>query len=540
MAIQNKISLETRFQLNNTPENFKITDNTDYSSEGISTSDVIGALVIKSPLGLVIHSTVLPLFDIDLDVQDFIDTIQLPKDSNGNVLKGNYNIEYTIRVSGAVQPGDYVKTFIYDYCYEPIIPNVDLTVDLICSKLTSTDNTPYPTELTSTNLTHTIHPPSGLNPTEYPVQTVTTPVNEYSPITTKTWTGKIVNILELTYSDGLIVDVTITGNTEKDIKDDINLCSLQCNMRALVSRYEKALENNPIDAVRLYNDQVAPALINAFMYTSNIECGNFGKAEEYYNSVLKFTGSNPDCQCDDSEVPTLIIPTCSGGGSSLTYVVDACNTNSAITVTSNTVGSETTYTVCFDDAIWNKINALTETVITSNDSSVIITPSLNGYTMTYDLSVSPSVLPTTNQFAGIIELYMLTDNALPTSLVFKAGWSSVDGIKLQEPNIVNVNNTAPTWVFQNSFYLENYIASAGGEKPKPQLQIVERSTTISFDGPPTPPQSFSYPTEIAITKIDTINDRIYFSIVNETGLPYTGTALSELYDLIAISVYINA
>jgi hypothetical protein len=234
----------------------------------------------------------------------------------------------------------------------------------------------------------------------------------------------------------------------------------------------------------------------------------------------------------------LITPTCSGGGgSSLTYVVEACNTNSAITVTSNTIGSETTYTICFDDAIWNKINALTETDIISSDNSINITTSTNGYNKEYDLTVDTSIIPIVNQFAGIVDIEMLTDNAIPTSLGFKAGWSSTQGTKLQEPTVVNLNNTAPTWVLQNSFYLDGYVASAGGELVKPQLQIVDR--TVNIDSP-NPPQTLTYPSSVAITKIDTANDRIYFTIIDEAGVPYTGTALSEIFDLISISVYLNA
>ena len=181
-----------------------------------------------------------------------------------------------------------------------------------------------------------------------------------------------------------IIDATVVGDTEKTIVDDVNICNLQCNMRALTARYAHALQYNPIDAKYIADDQLTPALINAFMYTSNIQCGNFENAEFYYNEVLKFTGSSPDCACIDGDTPTLITASGGGGGSSNTYVVAVCGTNSALTVTPNTVGDETTYTVCFDDTVWTKINALTETIITSVDATVTVTPSLNGYTTTWD------------------------------------------------------------------------------------------------------------------------------------------------------------
>lgn len=391
MAIQNKISLQTRFQLNNTPQNFRIQDTTDYASEGISTSDVVGALKILDPNGSVVHETVLPSSDIDVDVQDYIDSILLPTDSNSEVLKGTYTITYSISVTGATQAGRYSSDFVYKFCYDNIELDIDLTIDLINATVTSTDNTSYPQEVTSSTRTHTVHPPSGLDDTEWPVKLTSTKSNAYSKdgnkIATKTWTGKVENILELTYSDGLIVDVIVIGDTERDVKDDINICSLQCNMRALVDRYYKAIGTDSVNADRIYKDQVAPASIGAFMYTSNIACGNFDKAEEYYQDVLKYTGSQPDCQCSDSENPEIIYAS-SGGGNGNIYTVEACNTNNALSVTSNTVGDTTTYTVCFNQALFDKINSLTETNIVSENGSVTIVSSTQGDVKTFNLSVA--------------------------------------------------------------------------------------------------------------------------------------------------------
>lgn len=388
--IQDKISIETRFQLDNTPENFKITDNTDYASESIATTDVTGILSITDPNGNKIHEGSFSSPDIDLDVSDFIDTIQLPKDSNGDILIGNYTITYTSRVVGAVQPGDYSNTFVYKYCYEPVDVDILMEVDLICAKIKSTDNTSYPSETTSSVRTHTIFPPSALDDTTWPDQLVATAVNTYSKdgeITTDTWTAKVSTVLELTYTDGLIVDVTVVGSAERDVKDDINICNLQCNMRALVERYYNALGTNTANSKRIFDEQLAPAITGAFMYNSNISCGNFGKAEEYYQDVLKYTGSQPDCQCSDSSTPQIIKATCTGGGGGgNTYVVDACGTNNALVVTSNTIGSETTYTVCFNQSLFDKLSALTETNIVSSDGSIVIGTTVNGYNKEYDLS----------------------------------------------------------------------------------------------------------------------------------------------------------
>jgi hypothetical protein len=533
MAISDKISLETRFQLNNSPENFRIQDTTDYASEGIATSDVIGALVIIDPNGNTVHSTTLPAFDIDVDAQDYIDSINLPKDSDGNVLSGNYTITYTIRVAGAVQPGDYDETFVYEYCYVRPTVEINIEVDVICSTFTSTDITGYPAEITTETRTHTIVPPAGLPDATYPDQVVSTVSNIYSGITTKTWTALISNVIEITYTDGLIVDDTITGDKEKVITDDINLCNLQCAMRALVTRYNDAASNNPIDADKIYRENLSGALVNAYMYTSNIQCGNYAKAETYYQEVLVYTESEPDCACSDSETPTPIVPSCigGGGGGSITYVVDACGTNNAITVTPTTLGDTTTYTVCFNQALFDKLGVLTETNIVSTDGSVGITPSTNGYNKEYDLSVTPTAV---DSFIGLFDITMAASPSNPpASEAFRANWSTTIGTKLQEPNITNVNSGA--WgTNNNSFYFDGYIAASGGEYPKPQFQVIGQDPSTSFNGKTI---------EVVISQIDTTNDRIYFEFVDNYGNPFAGVNLSQLVgadQVLTISVLINA
>jgi hypothetical protein len=543
--IDNNVSIETRFQLDNSPKNFKITDNADYvGTYGIALADVEGVLKIVDPNGNTVHQTVFPAVDIDLDVSTFIDTIALPLDANNEVLKGNYTITYTVEVTGATDPGTYEKSFIYKYCYDGVDMDIDLTVDLICAQLTSTDNTSYPQEVTTTTRTHTVHPPSGLDATEWPVQTVSTQNNIYSKdgnkIATKTWTGKVVNILELTYSDGLIVDVTVTGNSERDIQDDINICNLQCNMRALVDRYYTALGTNTVNADEIYRDQLAPSLAGAFMYTSNIQCGNFDLAEKYYQDVLTFTGSQPDCACSDSDEPEIIFASCSGGGSGQTYVVDACNTNNALTVTSNTIGDTTTFTVCFNQTLFDKLSALTETVIQSTDGSITITSNTVGYTTTWDIKTN-TALPAASavhSFSGIMDIDLFT-NAIPT-LAWDANYNTLVGNKLQLPTITNTNTVLADWnSLQNCFYLEGYVDQSGGEFPIPQMQV-----TYAF---PAGADSFDPCFDVRdifinIVEINETDNRIYFQFVDRANqlTPTGGGRLSLKVSKLRVSVIINA
>jgi hypothetical protein len=536
--------IETRFQLNNTPNNFKITDNTDYlTTYGIALADVKGSLVITDPNGVIAHNTVPPAFDIHMSVNTFTTAISLPLDSLGVPKKGIYTVVYTVIITGGTDPGTYVKTFTYNYCNPTITADVDLTVDLICSNLTSTDNTAYPAEIFSTTMTHTVHPPAGLPAATWPVQTTANNLNVYNPITTDTWTGKVSNVIVLKYvatgsSDEHFIDRTITGSSERDVQDDINSCSLACNLRALMTRYDNALQFNPQDAVLIYEREISPAFAYAFMYKQSIECGNFDLATDYYDKVLKYTGSNKDCECGDSDTPTLILAVCSGGASGQTYVTDACGTNPALTVTSVTLGSTTTYTVCFDNTIWTKINALTETDIISSDLSATISSNTVGYIKTYDIIIPPTPAASSpvHVFSGIIDIDFTNKSAAPT-LTWRTNWSSTWGNKLQEPTFVNENPLFSDWSAQsNCFYLNGYVDQSGGEYPKPQIQIAEDLNTgqTVIDCSHTRSDF-----QVEIIELDTANDRIYFRII-QAGIAVSGAMLTELKDKITLSVIINA
>jgi len=309
-------------------------------------------------------------------------------------------------------------------------------------------------------------------------------------------------------------------------------------MEALTNRYFADLGTNSINAVKSFNTEIAPALLASWNYQAALQCGNFDEAEAHYNQVLLYTGSNRNCDCDASSDPTLIIPSCvSGGGSGITYVVDACGVNSAITVTGNTVGSTTTYTVCFDDNMWTKLQALTETVITSSDSSITITPVLSGYTMTWDLSVA-STPATAHIFSGLLSIDLNAASNPPT-LGWVANFSTVVGTKLQEPTINNTNSVNPDWSNQaNCFYLDGYVNAAGGEYPKPIMQIIEQ-----YNGKDAAivPCSHVRNLYVEIMEVDTSNNRIYFKIIDKNyGVAINGRTLSELYGKIVISVIINA
>ena len=118
----------------------------------------------------------------------------------------------------------------------------------------------------------------------------------------------------------------------------------------------------------------------------------------------------------------------------------------------------------------------------------------------------------------------------PASIVWRTNWSTTVGNKLQEPSIVNVNTGASWATMGNEFYLEDYIDQSGGEFPKPQMQVVNNS-----DDPRT-----GQLITVKIKELDTVNNRIHFVFLDQTHTQLSGQALSELLNILSISVIINA
>lgn len=89
---------ETRFLLNVSPKSIKFEDITDYSSQSVNPSDVVGCLTLTGPAGVFYNNTNFAAPDIILPATPNVFK-NLPVNSQNNVIQGNYIVDYRIRVS---------------------------------------------------------------------------------------------------------------------------------------------------------------------------------------------------------------------------------------------------------------------------------------------------------------------------------------------------------------------------------------------------------------------------------------------------------
>jgi len=305
MAIADALSIKTTFNLDSSPKNFNISDDTDYAGESIALADVVGIFRVTDPLGTVVYQntgwdTVFTSPDIDANVSLDFNTVPLPLASDGEVIKGVYTIDYKIKVTGATQNGEYLLTKSYDYQFTEPCVVLDLSYNCLESEITSIDNTVYGSYWTSTKRVIALIPPtgSGLNSTEGSGQSYSV-----TPVTTKTWQTTLSNVGTYTYPDGHIVHITIRGHDSVDVVCDIGECEIYDCLKALEKEYSNALCNNPTLAEKARLNLVK-AQMYYDLYKAAQSCGKTQDALNYRQKVLSCC-TTCTVACDDG-LPVII------------------------------------------------------------------------------------------------------------------------------------------------------------------------------------------------------------------------------------------
>lgn len=419
---------ETRFVLNVSPKTIKFEDITDYSGQGSFPSWAKGCLTFTGPSGVFYNNTDFNNPDILPGTTDFI-LKNLPINSQGNVIQGNYKVDYRIRVSNSyisdvtglneitipfldltedlvpgfvfnvldgLAPGAYIiqssqfiggntvltttqnlggiesgitisyftysnNSFEYEYCYDSPVVQIEPSIDCDCSVIVSRDITNYNINVCGTTVqpsslmrNHIVNAPLGMagNPV-VPDITSSLATITVTPIWTKTWTTTIQTFLEYTLPTGLIVQMTAYGQDEYMVDCSEGLCCVYSCMANLRNKYESYLQTNPSRAAEFF-----PKLFRMttawMLYSAAHSCGDFTNKAKYLSEIINIAKSE-NCECcegDDDGLPVQVVPLCGvSGGSGNVVVVTSCG--NGVEVTSNTVGSTTTYNVCLDLSILN-------------------------------------------------------------------------------------------------------------------------------------------------------------------------------------------
>ena len=438
------------FDLSVTNPEFVLTDVTDYASQSVALSDIIGKLKVTAPSGVVYNGT----SDVDGNVSRINGTtILVPLLSDGTPEVGLYTFEYTATASSVSV--SKVKTFQYSYV-KPTETN-EATSDCLSPELTGKDTTNY--------LVNAITPSD-----RFSISAVSIVDNTFSIAGEKSAfvvQGNTFSVINSTGNDG---DYTVTG-VEYDKATDTTVISVASVTDAtvdgtLVTRkttlfypsvlqlnplvgYEKSISTNSfysqtheflfntkgywdygngikivdsfsstkeIDVecdVRLcdifccvnatFNEYMKYKCVNKTLadialerytiVTSHLaslrtafECGDSAAVDSLTTQIKEVAQCNDDCSCTDGD-PTPI----TGLGGSGTVVVQSGG--NGVEVASNVVGNTTTYTLTLSQSVLDDIAAAgSVTTITSSDSSIDVVATPSGSDIAYDIRI-PSSTP---------------------------------------------------------------------------------------------------------------------------------------------------
>lgn len=373
------ISFSTKFNLASTPKVFNFTDTSDYAGQGIALINVNGCFNITSPSGTVIYNNT-DFSDVGCDIKRSSSdqnqlVIQLPLGTDGFPESGVYTIVYTVYDNDLETYSSVTNSYTYEYT-RPLVC-ISQTVDCISPLFTSTDITNY----TVNNVIPTIFETHTLS---FPVGSGLSPIFGSSPVISVgfaqfangTQTTVIESALTYTFPDGLIVYDFVTGIQEV-VVDCTDTCAIYCCVRSIEQQMNAAMTTNVTryeELTHLFTQIMSLVGLVSLART----CNKGADISGYLNLIKSLANCTDDCSCGTN--PSLV----TGLGGLINDVVVQSG-GEPITVTAETVGSTTTYTIYFSAAILSTINSLYNTEVVAGDN-ITVTESIAGILRTYTVN----------------------------------------------------------------------------------------------------------------------------------------------------------
>jgi len=317
------------------------TDLSDYAGQGIDPDDVQGTWTVTFPDG---DSAIV---QIDPNVSTSNASVSIPLDANGDYMTGGYVFLYSITVSGAIQPGTYTQTINYDFCPalklvpgSCTVPCIEIEVNCFCLKITASDETKYgqPANITREI---TLYPPPPLS---LPSESTSGQSIVYNFSYTGGYTVEVnTSVGYSNTTNNVGIAARVKGSIFKDIKCDRDLCSLyNCIKKLYESLAYKAGTLGGWDKLPMEQRELWISVLSlSELFDHALKCGDYNDADKYYDELKDLVDC--DCGCQKGTGPRLVNPYCGGAPGNGNTVVVAGSGN--VTVSSNTVGSTTTYTV---------------------------------------------------------------------------------------------------------------------------------------------------------------------------------------------------
>lgn len=429
-----------------TSGSIRYTDTTNWAGSGIDPADVEIAWGFKGPDDVQYRQALIGApNNIFPDVQLWAEA-PLPT-AAGVVQTGDYIVSAIARVS-APSPftGDYdADDSTNNLCSD--FPAFELTPDINCNAawVTVNDTTAWEDNGWTVN--------SRLLTLNYPLPSQHAAITSTS--TTVTTEGE--NIYRGTWSvqgtwsvtkDNLTVSVS--GSLQFAVECSAESCKRWCQIRSIFSKMLTArAAGGTAEANRL--EELAKKLVwLSTMIDYSQSCGSSSQTSQL---SAEFTILAGDCDCGCDEESDLITPIFGSSGGAMWLPVQG----NQIQITAGAG----TYTFAVAPALISLINSLYNTVVTSTDGSVTVTPATVGITTTYNLSV---VKPARDSVRWTLT-WNLRSNTIASSTVEVVG-TTFDGVGITFTQVGNV------------YEVQGFVA-AGTPNYMPHVRLKNRVITPS-------------------------------------------------------------
>lgn len=546
MTLQS-VNIKTVFDLTESPEEFKFTDTTDYSS--IDINDVVGGVlrieVLESSF-LVYNNTDFNNPDIDpsTSLQSLIEVL-LPKDSSGNIIEGTYKVTYTVRVDDGVDPAydvDVEKEF--EYKYKSPVVKLEKTVDCITPLLKSNDVTNYvvngksPDEITRV---HNINYPLSIDqPTvEGTTKEVSTSVFYTLPDNSLEHSSDLKSTLEYHYDGDFEIHDEVTGVCYIPVACSAQLCDIYCCLKAAWNRY---MDNSSTHKAKEYFDHWVKMATTAHHIALALKCGKGADVDKYVN-YLNLIGNCDDCKCS-GDAPQLVT------GLGLNGNLIQISAGTGIKVTTGESGNTTVYTIGLSDANVAKLSALHNTIVEAGDGITVTPETLDNGDKKYTVSLtdpsegeSQSSIITSNLLVARCKIAFST-SSIPTLTV--ESWKRYGSLFSSISNnfVKNVNDGSVS-IFEgknNHFRIENFLSENKKFFQSMQVVKVKKKSLVNVVGEWNIRSGVynyaSADTDIQLEIIDgdSPGQDFDFRFINMSGDRLTGSLLNDNYEEIEFVV----
>lgn len=425
------ISFTTTFSLGLTPSQLNFTDTSNYSGQGISTTNVNGEIQVIAPSGTIIYPNHNDYTNAGCDIWianslNSQQTIQLPLNSNGEVEPGTYTILYTVFDKNLNIY--YTQTNTVNFQYTPPKVCINQDVDCISPLFISTDNTDYTVNgiFPTISGTQTLAYPFGSdgygNPTVLPFTSNGSQIavsTFYAPGDQTTQIEADLLYTIISGANGFFISDSITGLKNKNV-DCAFICSIVCCLRSIERERDCFLGNNNIEYDR-YNKRFIEAISYASYAKILIECGISNDLCHVLEKIKTITRCNDECKCS-SDQPSRVV----GFGNILNNVIVQSGGDPVI-VTPVTIGTTTTYTVTLSSAFITLINSHYNTIVGGRNFVTVSDSGIISGTRTFVVDGEE-----TNVFSS--------DSSIDVTQIYSTSGTLIPGLKYQIVTYVATDN----------------------------------------------------------------------------------------------------